>query len=78
MNKAISLWRKYFGREKRLSNEIEELQRNFQVRERSGRLYLIVGETAFAEISELASAQEITALLQEARESAVKYKKSES
>jgi DNA-binding winged helix-turn-helix (wHTH) protein len=78
MNKIVKLWKRYFGREKRLSTEIQELRRAFQVQEKAGSLYLTVNNVAYLKVNCNVTATAIAALLEEARQAAEAFKKAEA
>jgi hypothetical protein len=73
--KLLDLWKSSFSKEKRMSDEAEELKRGFQVREQKGKLYLVAHGIAFAIVDENATAQDIAALITEARSAAEDYYK---
>jgi sulfur transfer complex TusBCD TusB component (DsrH family) len=74
MRKIIAFWSKYFGKERKLQDEQNELKRGFQVHERNGKLYLVDNGVAFACMDDSTTAQAISSMLAEARKVAVEYK----
>lgn len=54
-------------RQNEWSNKLKEIQDSFQVKELNGSLYLMCQGVPYKQVSELASATEITSMLGEAR-----------
>jgi hypothetical protein len=67
------LFKKWFGKERRLSNELNNLRRNFQVTERGGQLWIVENGIAIHSITADLTAAEIVALLNRSRKAAVSF-----
>lgn len=67
----IKKWRNR-RRQNEWSNKLQEIKDSFQVKELNGTLYLMCQGVPYKEVPQISSAEEITALLEEAR-SAMKH-----
>lgn len=73
----IEKWKEYLRERSRkaLAFDIRRIEDSFGVAERNGKLYLTQYDTAFAEVDDTATAYDIVALLDEARNAAVAFRK---
>jgi hypothetical protein len=73
METIKTLLKKWFGKERRLNNELNNLRRNFQVTERGGQLWIVENGIAIHSIAADLTATEIVALLNRSRKAAVSF-----
>lgn len=69
MKVLVNLIKKWRNRRRKTewSNKLREIKDSFQVKELNGTLYLMCQGVPYKQVSELASATEITSMLGEAR-----------
>jgi hypothetical protein len=67
------IWKRWFGKEKRLNDEINNLRRNFQVTERGGKLWIVENGIAIHSIDDTLTVTEIINILNQARQAAISY-----
>lgn len=70
----LKRWRAYCE-DKRNKSLADNIRYDFKIKERDGKLYYVYGSVAFATVPMEATASEIAAKLNEAREAALKFER---
>lgn len=77
MDKIINWFKDKFGKEAQLNNDIKSISNYFKVSERNGKMYLVIGDIAFAEVDPKTTTKEVIALLNCAKRAAINYRTDE-